>query len=228
MSEQPVAPARPSATVVLFRERDAGGEILLVQRSGRLDFHGGAWVFPGGRVDDHEELAAAGDVLAAARAAAVREVMEETGLSVASRALVTISRWTTPVQAPKRFVTWFCLAPVADDAEVRVDGREIVASRWVSPAAAIDEHRAGKLDIPPPTFVTLTGLTRARSLAEHHAGQAGREPDIFEPKIVLVDKGFFSLYAGDAGFAEGDIAAPGPRHRLYSTESGWHYERSGC
>jgi 8-oxo-dGTP pyrophosphatase MutT (NUDIX family) len=227
MSEQPVAPARPSATVVLFREHDAGGEILLVQRSGRLDFHGGAWVFPGGRVDEHEETAAAGDVLAAARAAAVREVMEETGLTVASNALVTISRWTTPVQAPKRFLTWFFLAPVDARAEVRVDGREIVASRWVRPEAAIAEHCAGRLDIPPPTFVTLKA-SGARSLADHHAVQAAREPDIFEPKIVLVEKGFFSLYAGDAGFEEGDISTPGPRHRLYSTESGWRYERSGC
>jgi len=228
MSEQPVAPARPSATVVLFRERDADGEILLVQRSSRLDFHGGAWVFPGGRVDAHEEAAAAGDALDAARAAAVREVMEETGLSVAASTLVTISRWTTPIQAPKRFLTWFFLAPVDVHAEARVDGREIVASRWVSPAAAIDEHRAGQLDIPPPTFVTLTSLTNVRSLAEHHRQQAAREPDIFEPRIVLVENGFFSLYAGDAGFEAGDIAAPGPRHRLYSTESGWHYERSGC
>jgi 8-oxo-dGTP pyrophosphatase MutT (NUDIX family) len=228
MSETSIAPARPSATVVLFRESEDGGEILLVQRSGRLDFHGGAWVFPGGRVDDHEEAAARGDVLAAARAAAVREVMEETGVAVAASTLVPISRWTTPVQAPKRFLTWFFLAPVDVDAEVRVDGREIVASRWVRPASAIEEHRAGQLDIPPPTFVTLKGLADARSLAEHHAGQAGREPDIFEPKIVLVEKGFFSLYAGDAGFDAGEISTPGPRHRLYSTESGWHYERSGC
>lgn len=228
MSETPVAPARPSATVVLFREHESAGEILLVQRSGRLDFHGGAWVFPGGRVDAHEEAAAAGDVLAAARAAAVREVMEETGLSVAPQALVTISRWTTPVQAPKRFLTWFFLAPVELGVDVRVDGREIVASRWVKPAAAIEAHHAGQLDIPPPTFVTLKSLASAPSLAEHHARQARRAPDIFEPRIVLVEKGFFSLYAGDAGFEEGDLSAPGPRHRLYSTESGWHYERSGC
>ena len=44
---KPVAPARPSATVILFRESGDIGEVLLVQRSGRLDFHGGAWVFPG-------------------------------------------------------------------------------------------------------------------------------------------------------------------------------------
>lgn len=223
-----VVPARPSATVVLFRETGASAEVLLVQRSGRLDFHGGAWVFPGGRVDDHETAAAGDDVLAAARAAAVRELMEETSLTIAADALVPISRWTTPVEAPKRFVTWFFLGPIGGTSEVRVDGREIVASRWVSPAVAIAEHRAGQLDIPPPTFVTLLALADVPSLARHCAECAGREPEIFEPRIVIVEKGFYSLYAGDAGFDERDPSRAGARHRLYSTPSGWCYERSGC
>ena len=223
-----VAPAKPSATVVLFREISDAGEVLLVQRSGRLDFHGGAWVFPGGRVDEAEAEAAGDDVLAAARAAAVREVMEETSLSVAADALVPISRWTTPVEAPKRFLTWFFLVRADDGADVRVDGREIVASRWVTPADAIAEHRAGKLDIPPPTFVTLLRLANADSLAKQLRECASCEPDIYEPRIVIVEKGFYSLYAGDAGFEQNDPTASGARHRLYSTPNGWCYERSGC
>lgn len=223
-----VAPARPSATVVLFRDDGDAGEVLLVQRSGRLDFHGGAWVFPGGRVDDAEEVAAAGDSLAAARVAAAREVMEETNLTVAPDLLVPISRWTTPVEAPKRFVTWFFLGCAEAGAEVRVDGHEIVASRWVKPADAITEHHAGVLDIPPPTFVTLLRLASVQSLARHFRECATCEPDIYEPRIVIVEKSFYSLYAGDAGFEECDLTKTGPRHRLYSTPNGWCYERSGC
>jgi 8-oxo-dGTP pyrophosphatase MutT (NUDIX family) len=227
MTEHTTAPARPSATVVLFREPKPGAaEILLVQRSGRLDFHGGAWVFPGGRVDAAEEAAAAGDSLAAARAAAVREVAEETRLTIPADTLVPISRWTTPVEAPKRFVTWFFLAPLAGGSEVTVDGQEIVASRWLSPAQAIAEHRSGALEIPPPTFVTLFSLDQAGSISSCHRESLSREPDIFEPKIVVVGKAFFSLYAGDAGFSTGDKDVPGSRHRLWSTPAGWHYERS--
>lgn len=229
MDAKTAAPARPSATVVLFREQgSASGEILLVQRSGRLDFHGGAWVFPGGRVDPGEEKEAGGDALAAARAAAVRELQEETRLVVEPSALIPMSRWTTPVEAPKRFITWFFLAPARGNVEVVVDGQEIVASRWVSPHAALDEHRRGALDIPPPTFVTLHTLARAESLSAHHRRAFSQEPDIFEPKIVVVEKKFFSLYAGDAGYESGDKDRPGARHRLCSTDSGWHYERSGC
>jgi len=225
--EPPVVPPRLSATAVLFRGSGEGAEVLLVQRSGRLDFHGGAWVFPGGRVDEAEHIAASGDALAAARAACVREVREETGLVISARELVPISRWTTPVQSPKRFVTWFFFGPAGDSTDVEVDGIEIVAGRWLRPAEAIEEHRAGRLDIPPPTFVTLLTLSRAPSLHAHHRGCGERTPDIFEPKVVLGEHGFFSLYAGDVGFDDCDLARPGARHRLCSTANGWVYERSG-
>ena len=43
----------PAATVVLVREteQDSGLQVLLLQRNSRLVFHGGHWVFPGGRID---------------------------------------------------------------------------------------------------------------------------------------------------------------------------------
>lgn len=78
----------PAATVVIFRRNSAGGpaQLLLVERNASLAFAGGATVFPGGKIDPADrELAAklGGDPdLAAARIAAVRETLEETGLVV--------------------------------------------------------------------------------------------------------------------------------------------------
>ncbi len=97
---EPVSPAftfKPAATVVIFRRAAAGNngregppELLMVQRAREMRFAGGAAVFPGGRIDPADrELAAelAGpdtdrDDLAA-RIAAVRETLEETGLALA-------------------------------------------------------------------------------------------------------------------------------------------------
>lgn len=87
-----IPPATPAATLVIFRNAPDGGppELLMVQRSKAMSFAGGAAVFPGGRVDDAdftlaEALGAADadhrDELAA-RIAAVRETLEETGLAV--------------------------------------------------------------------------------------------------------------------------------------------------
>lgn len=49
---------RPAATVILVREslRGDGAEVLMLERSLDLDFAGGAFVFPGGAVDDGDSF----------------------------------------------------------------------------------------------------------------------------------------------------------------------------
>lgn len=82
--------AIPAATLVIMRPSDVGGadEILMVKRSTTMAFAAGAVVFPGGRVDpdDYEVARRHGfvDPMAdgAARVAALRETLEETGLAV--------------------------------------------------------------------------------------------------------------------------------------------------
>ena len=85
-------PATPAATMVIFRHAREGGapQLLMVQRAKEMRFAGGAAVFPGGRVDEADRTLAmqlgALDPDAideqAARIAAVRETLEETGLAV--------------------------------------------------------------------------------------------------------------------------------------------------
>lgn len=50
-SEVPTAPPRDAATVVLLRDTPAGLEVFLVKRHGLSDVLGGAYVFPGGKLD---------------------------------------------------------------------------------------------------------------------------------------------------------------------------------
>ncbi|MFL6844133.1 MAG: NUDIX hydrolase [Allosphingosinicella sp.] len=81
--------AIPAATLILMRLGPSGGppEILMLERSETMAFAAGALVFPGGRIDpgDHEAaLALAPDLPdAAARIAAIRETIEETGVAPA-------------------------------------------------------------------------------------------------------------------------------------------------
>lgn len=49
--EEVTTPPRPAATVVLLRDGDQGPEVLLLKRHGLSDVLGGAFVFPGGKVD---------------------------------------------------------------------------------------------------------------------------------------------------------------------------------
>src|SRR5437588_4221342 len=80
---------RPAATVMLLRGGAETLEVLLVRRNPQARFMGGAWVFPGGAVDRGE---GAGDT--ALRAAALRELSEETGITLAGPPeLVPFARW---------------------------------------------------------------------------------------------------------------------------------------
>jgi 8-oxo-dGTP pyrophosphatase MutT (NUDIX family) len=218
----------PAATVVLLRDGTQGCEVLLVRRNAQLSFHGGAWVFPGGRIDA-EDLEAAGrgaDIRVAARHAAVREAREEAGLRIEPDSLLLFSRWVTPVNVLKRFDTWFFAAPAGAGA-VQVDGGEIDMHRWFRPREALAARARSEIDLPPPTFVTLTQLDEAADVAVTLQRLSQRPFEHFEPQLHVTADGACTLYHGDAAYGSTELDRPGPRHRLWMRDGGWYYERSG-
>jgi 8-oxo-dGTP pyrophosphatase MutT (NUDIX family) len=220
----PVTPI-PSATVILLRDVGSSCETLLLRRNSKIAFHGGAWVFPGGRIDPEDYPPGTEDMLAAARQAAVRESYDEAGLTLTQEDLIWISHWTTPEGRPERYSTWFFMATAKDEA-VRIDGDEIHDHRWMQPRHALTAQRAGEIELPPPTFVTLTQLAAHTSAASALAHFSRRPAEIFTPRYKPVPGGVCSLYAEDDGYPTVDIDSQGRRHRLWMIDSGWRYERS--
>jgi 8-oxo-dGTP pyrophosphatase MutT (NUDIX family) len=100
------------------------GELLLVRSSYRR-----GWTLPGGGVGAGE----------APRAAARREVGEEVGIALETAALVAAieveDRWESRHETVHVFET-----RLARRLPVRVDRREIVEARWMTPAAARRER----------------------------------------------------------------------------------------
>ena len=73
----------PAATAVVFRKGQGDApELLLTTRARELSFAGAATVFPGGKVDPEDFAMADDDADTAARIAAIRETLEETGLVI--------------------------------------------------------------------------------------------------------------------------------------------------
>lgn len=231
---EPEVPVRNAATVIVVRDRPdgAGIETLLLRRSAELVFHGGSWVFPGGRIDagdyptdrpeDHE---------AAAAAAASREAQEEAGIVIDPGSLVPWAHWTTPPGRPRRFSTWFFLAPLVwAETTITVDGGEIHDHLWVTAAEAFDAHAAGRVELPAPTFVSLHRLGGYRSVADALARIPTEPYRRFRPRLVFDGTTqVAALYEGDVGFCtegEVDLHADGPRHRLWVSEIPWRYELS--
>lgn len=215
----------PAATVILVR--DAGGDLetLMLRRNSKLSFVGGMWVFPGGRIDEADrEGLDANDEIAVGRRAAVREAAEEAGLAIDEAGLLAFSHWTPPVMTPKRFLTWFFLAP-APAGTVRIDDGEIKAHQWIRPADAMARKNASEIDLAPPTWITLERLARYSSSEDALKQTAGQVPEIFETRIGVTDDGPVALYDGDAGYETSDPTLGGGRHRLEMRDDGWRYLR---
>jgi 8-oxo-dGTP pyrophosphatase MutT (NUDIX family) len=228
-SDTPAVNVRSAATVLIMRQANAGMEILMLRRNAKLVFAGGAWVFPGGAVDqadsenaglEHEEQAA--------RVAAVRESAEECGLLLKPQQLVHFSHWTTPVNQKRRFATWFFAAVVAEeDSDVVIDDGEIHDFQWLTPAQAVAHHRAGDLKMMPPTYLSIKMLDQFASADLALESLRHFAAYWITPRISRDSETMVLLYPGDAGYEASDGALPGPRHRCVMDDRGVSYVHSG-
>jgi 8-oxo-dGTP pyrophosphatase MutT (NUDIX family) len=162
-----IATPRPAATVIVARpDRADGFEVLMVRRNDQVAFMAGAYVFPGGRVDDSEFAGADTDPLLPFRRAAVRELFEEAGVRVRPEDLIPIAHWVTPQSEPRRYDTRFFLTHMPPAQEARHDDAETTELSWLTPAEAIDRCLRGEIMLPPPTWTTLKRMQRHVTLDE--------------------------------------------------------------
>lgn len=205
---------KPASTIMLARDYQGELEILLLKRNKALAFAGGLWVFPGGKIEPLEIEQSETD-LEAARIAAVRETKEEANLDVDPNDLIFFRHWTTPVIEPRRYSTWFFFGGVhSQNSEVKVDDSEIKEHLWITPQAALDELRKGKLAMMPPTLMSLQLIRKCNSVNEAKELLEQEEPIFILPVLKPIGTKMICIYKGDAGYPSGDADANGARHRL--------------
>lgn len=146
-SEIPTAPPRHASTVVMVRDTPRGLEVFLVKRHGLSDVMGGAYVFPGGKLDDadalldaqrhldqepaqlHQALGEPDTPVATAvglYVAALREAFEE------SRVLFTHDAQVARAALQQQQATAF--NQMLSDLAVRLQTRNVLPwSRWITP-----------------------------------------------------------------------------------------------
>jgi len=220
-------PLIPAATVLLLRETEADGfEVLMLQKNKDISF-GGMWVFPGGRIDPEDYATNDTAVEDAAIIAAVRETEEETGISLAQEGFVSFSHWSPPPTTPKRFATWFFIAKVSAEEAVQVDGMEITKHKWIKPAEALELQAQGRIDLAPPTWISLYHINLYKTVDAVLSTLVEREDKIYQTRIVKNAEGTrVALWTGDAGYIDSDVSASGDRHRLVLGEDGFVFENT--
>lgn len=230
---------RRASTVCVVRESN-GVEVLMVRRPLTARFMPGVWVFPGGAVDTQDEDAPpsfGGNHSGSEwRVAALRELIEETGLWLTStgprsaglaedafsvvensdsvldpESLIYFSNWITPAVFPMRFDTRFFLAVVDPDSEARVDGDELIDLAWVTPLDALAREDSGEWGIAFPTRKTLELLASERTI-DALVGKL-RAIDVVrpvEPRLHVGEDEAQILMPEDAGFDEAGPAQSDP------------------
>ncbi|MDA8912690.1 NUDIX hydrolase [Pseudomonadales bacterium] len=223
--DQLETPAIPAATVILLRDSDRGVETLMLHRTSKVHF-GGMWVFPGGRIDP-EDYPESNDVNIAAQHAAVRETLEETGITIGGDAFAWFAHWTPPAGTPRRYATWFFACILETDQVIAVDGFEIQNHEWIQPAEALARHAAGEIDLAPPTWITLHQLALHEPAAALWQVLKDQPVRVYETRIRK-DKADrrIALWAEDAAYAGGEVDQSGPRHRLVLDPDGFIFENT--
>ena len=212
-----------AATVVILRDAPGGVAVLMIERPDRGSF-AGAWVFPGGKLEETD--ADGGDELAAARRAGVRETREETGLRLDAAELVPLSCWDPPPGLALRIRTWFFLA-VDPGGTVALAPDEVVTADWARPADLLDRHARGELTLYPPTWVTLhelAGRADAQSILSLARMSGVRR---YETVARRGTPGPMLLWQGDADYDEvAGAEGAASRHRLDLAALPWVYTRT--
>lgn len=93
--------------------------------------------------------------------------------------LAYIDHWITPPGPPRRFDTRFFVAEAPAGQIARHDGEETIDHCWLSPQAALEEHRAGERLFGAPTLTVLRRLARYGTVKEALGSAARAKPQSF-------------------------------------------------
>ena len=235
---------REASSVCLVRDAAQGFEVLMVRRTPSARFMGGAWVFPGGAVDEDDAADLAGKSVASSdpdlarwRAAALRELVEETGFwlfesgttvaadrpsgsdifagaaergeRLAGDSLWYFANWITPAPLPIRFDTRFFAAVVPQGLDPSIDGNELVDALWSRPVEVLERADADRWLVAFPTrkIVEFLGSFDSSDQLRIHI-EARSSVESIQPRLSIANEKIEILMPTDQGFEE---AASGER-----------------
>jgi 8-oxo-dGTP pyrophosphatase MutT (NUDIX family) len=184
-------PIRQAASMIVVRDGDDGVEMLVLERGASSRFLASYVVFPGGSVDPVDtDLALRwfADGGEAARAAAVRELVEEAGIALTAAGVVSagdprsldevhdappgthlmpeLCHWVAPKDVPVRFDARYYAALAPAGIEPVPDGAEAAAAWWTTPRRVLQEWERGERKLYWPTWFTVTRLDECRDVDE--------------------------------------------------------------
>jgi 8-oxo-dGTP pyrophosphatase MutT (NUDIX family) len=134
-------------------------------------------------------------------------MLRSEALRLAADRLVYFAHWITPEENPIRFDTRFFAAVVPPGQDATADGREIVDTRWLTPAAALTAMHRKEISLRTPTIKNLELIDAAAQSRRADgstptadqvvAALRGRPIPTIRPRILQVDGRPLAVLPGD-------------------------------
>jgi 8-oxo-dGTP pyrophosphatase MutT (NUDIX family) len=129
-------------------------------------------------------------------------VAQQENLRLAVDSLHPFSRWITPPVMPRRFDTYFFVAPMPEGQEPLHDKHETVASSWISPRDALLRYRAGDFPLVFATEKHLQRLAGFDSVAALIESTRTTDLTPVQPRPVSRDGATVFLIPGDDDYED--------------------------
>lgn len=121
-----------------------------------------------------------------------------------------VARFVTPEGPPRRFDTRFFVAEAPHGQQVRHDPKELDDALWIRPQDAMDQWRAGELELMSVTFRMLACLARYES-ADDLLSVAAQRPHAQQVRVNDPSGMYEVLLPGEPGYEDAEL----------EVESGW-------
>ena len=132
------------------------------------------------------------------------ELLKRRNLAVQTSLLRPWAHWITPRFEPRRYDTWFFLAPVPAGQRARDVSGEADRAFWMHPAEAVAAAVAGAVAMLPPTWAVLEELANYDAVADALAAADGRAVETVLPGWIEVDGDIRVVLPDDAEFPGDD------------------------
>ncbi|WP_319408989.1 NUDIX domain-containing protein [uncultured Desulfosarcina sp.] len=133
--------------------------------------------------------------------------IQDGGLALSVSKLGRWHHWITPEMMPRRFDTFFFVAPVGQNRRCQPDNHETVHGTWINPRKALTENARGTLPLSPPTLVTLHQMLSFADFDTLIAESRSRSwPDPIMPRLWPLDQSALIIEPWDPDYARETVS----------------------
>lgn len=141
------------------------------------------------------------------------EVLADAGWVLRTDLLRPWSQWITPVVERRRYDTRFFVAALPEGQRADGETTEADLSGWIAPGRALRLWRAGKIELLPPTWVSLEQLDGLASAADVLRAADDRTIKPVTPNVRRSGDHMVLTLPGLAGYESFELTRPWPATR---------------